>query len=63
MRPRRVPGAMVDHCEALADTTELTETVFFFYLTGNQNVNLWIIKQQAANYHFLGQNKYISLSI
>ena len=41
-----VPGLMVDQHEALADTTELTDTVYSIHPTQIQTVNPWISRQQ-----------------
>ena len=41
------PGVMADQRKALADTTELTDTVYFVHPTGIRTLNPWVSKQQA----------------
>ena len=40
------PGVMADQRKALADTTELTDTVYFVHPTGIRTLNPWVSKQQ-----------------
>ena len=41
-------GVMVDQCEALTDTSELTDTVYLVRTTRIPTANPWINKQHYA---------------
>ena len=40
------PGVIADQRKALADTTELTDTVYFVHPNGIRTLNPWVSKQQ-----------------
>ena len=45
-----MPGVMADQRKALADTTELTDTVYFVHPTGIRTLNLWVSEQIYCNF-------------
>ena len=45
-----MPGVMADQRKALADTTELTETVYFVHPTGIRTINLCVSSLFCEHY-------------
>ena len=48
-----MPGVMAHQRIALADTTELTDTVYFVHSTGIRTLNPWVSKQQHCIFALL----------